>query len=561
MTARRVSVTDVVPLLGQLRSYSWRGVRGDVIAGFAVAVTLVPQALGYGQVAGLHPVVGLYTTVAATVVFALVTSTRLVAVGPSSTTAIMTYAAVSGRAGGDAHRVVALTACLALLTGVLLLLPGRLRGLTTFMSGPVVLGYLAGTAVQIMAGQVPTLLGVHVSSNRPMVKLWQVLTHLDTVHVVTAVVGVASLVALIVLKKALRTAPVLRAAPTPVVCAAAIVVSAVADLAGHGVALTGGVSGGLPVPAWPDVSTRDVWELLPTAAGIAMVASIEGVAVLRRTGPSDGQVSLVRESVAIGTASAASGFIGGFAPMASTQRTLTARSAGAHSQLYQLACAGFVVVALLTTGPVIALLPKTTLAAVVIVSASRLIDVAGFKELWRGWRAEALLALAAMVAVLGLGVLHGLLVAVILALLQLLRRVAWPHDMVLTVTEDGEPREAAPDESADTRVLIYRVDAPLFFANANRVHRRILTLAAARSPYPRYVVLDAEAVFHVDATGAEVLARLTADLREHHCELVLARARNTVLATLRANPYENGATRQMRAFPTVREAYAVLRTR
>ncbi|MFJ9865684.1 SulP family inorganic anion transporter [Streptomyces sp. NPDC101165] len=550
-----------VPLLGQLRRYSWRGVWGDLVAGFAVAVTLVPQALGYGQVAGLHSVTGLYTTVAATMVFALVTSTRLVAVGPSSTTAIMTYAAVSGRAGGDAHRAVALTACLALLTGVLLLLPGRLRGLATFMSGPVVLGYLAGTAVQIMTGQVPTLLGIHASSNRSMVKLWQVLTHLDTVHVATAVVGVASLVVLIILKKALRAGPVLRAAPTPVVCAAAIVVSAVADLAGHGVALTGGVSGGLPVPAWPDVSARDVWELLPTAAGIAMVASIEGVAVLRRTEPSEGQVSLVRESVAIGAASAASGFLGGFAPMASTQRTLTARSAGAHSQLYQLACAGFVVVALLTTGPVIALLPKTTLAAVVIVSASRLIDVAGFKELRQGWPAEAMLALAAMAAVLGLGVLHGLLVAVILALLQLLRRVAWPHNTVLTVTDDGEPHEAAPDESADTEVLIYRVDAPLFFANANRVHRRILALTAARSPYPRYVVLDTEAVFYVDATAAEVLARLTTDLRDHHCELVLARPRDTVLATLRANPYENGATRQLRAFPTVREAYAALRTR
>ncbi|MFJ9643544.1 SulP family inorganic anion transporter [Streptomyces sp. NPDC101206] len=157
MTARRVTVAHGFPLLGQLRHYSARRVGGDVVAGFSVAATLVPQALGYGQVAGLHPVAGLYTTVAATVVFALLTSTRLVAVGPSSTTAIMTYAAVSGRADGDAHRAVALTACLALLTGVLLLLPGRLRGLATFMSGPVVLGYLAGTAVQIMAGQVPTL--------------------------------------------------------------------------------------------------------------------------------------------------------------------------------------------------------------------------------------------------------------------------------------------------------------------------------------------------------------------------------------------------------------------
>ncbi|MEW1635894.1 SulP family inorganic anion transporter [Streptomyces sp. NPDC093801] len=556
-----MSAAQAVPLLGQLRRYSWRGVRGDVVAGFAVSVTLVPQALGYGQVAGLGPAAGLYTAVGAMVVFALVTSTRLVAVGPSSTMAIMTFAAVSGRSGGDARRAVALAACLALMTGVLLLLPGRLRGLTTFMSGPVVLGYLAGTAVQVMASQAGTLLGVPTHSDRPMVKLWEVLTNLDQVQAVTAVVGVSSLIALVVLKKVFHAVPALRAVPaTPVVCVVAITVSAAAGLAGHGVAMTGGISGGLPVPAWPQVSAGDVWALLPTAAGMAMIASIEGVAVLRRTAAAEGQVSLVRESVAVGVAGAGSGFLGGFAPMASTQRTLSAQGAGAHSQLFQLAGAGFVVVALLTTGPVIELLPKTVLAAVVIVSASNLIDVTGFAELWHGWRTEAVLAVATMVVVLALGVLNGLLVAVVLALLQLLRRVAWPHDAELAVTDDGAPHEVVPGESADTDVLIYRVDAPLFFANAGRIHERVLTLAAARSPYPRYVVLDAGAVFHVDATGAEILAQLTVDLRARDCELVLARPRDSVLATVRANPYQDGATRKLRTFPTVREAYAVLRT-
>ncbi|MGW4689495.1 SulP family inorganic anion transporter [Streptomyces sp. NPDC004244] len=557
-----MTAAEAVPLLGQLQRYSWRGVRGDVVAGFAVAVTLVPQGLGYGQVAGLAPVSGLYTAVAAMTVFALVTSTRLVAVGPSSTMAIMTYAAVSGRDGGDAHRAAALAACLALMTGALLLLPGRLRGLATFMSGPVVLGYLAGTAVQIMASQVGTLLGVPTHSHRPMVKLWEVLTQLDRVQVVTAVVGVSSLVALVVLKKVCHAVPALHAVPTtPVVCVAAIIVSAAADLAGHGVAMTGSISGGLPAPAWPGVTAGDVWALLPTAAGMAMIASIEGVAVLRRTAAFKEQVSLARESVAVGAAGAGAGLLGGFAPMASTQRTLSAQGAGARSQLYQLAGAGFVVVGLLTTGPVIELLPKTVLAAVVIVSASRLIDVRGFEEVWHGWRTEALLAAATTVAVLGLGVLHGLLVAVILALLQLLRRVAWPHDAVLAVTGDGTPHEVAPGESADADVLIYRVDAPLFFANAARTHQRILTLAADRPRYPRHVVLDAEAVFHVDATAAQVLAQLTVDLRARDCELVLARASEQVLATVRASPYQEGATRRLRAFPTVREAYAALRTR
>ncbi|MBJ6638670.1 STAS domain-containing protein [Streptomyces sp. DHE7-1] len=560
MTVNGRRVFSAVPLLGQLRRYTWAGARGDVVAGFAIAVTLVPQALGYGQVAGLHPVAGLYTAVGAMVLFALCTSCRLVAVGPSSTMAIMTFAAVSGRAGGEAHRTVALSACLALITGVLLLLPGRLRGLTAFMSGPVVLGYLAGTAVQVMASQVGTLLGVPTHSDRPMVKLWQVLTHLEQTQVVTAAVGVSSLIGLVVLKRVLRAVPALSAVPpTPVVCVIAVIVSAVADLAGHGVALTGVITGGLPAPSWPDVTARDAWELLPTAAGMAMIASIEGVAALRRTGVSEGRVSLVRESAALGAAGAGAGLLGGFAPMPSTQRTLSARSAGARSQLYQLAGACFVVVGLLSTGPVIGLLPKTVLAAVVMVSTSHLIDVTAFGELWRGWRREALLALATMVAVLGLGVLHGLLVAVVLALLQLLRRVTWPHDAVLAVTGDGRIHEVAPGESVDSDVLIYRVDAPLFFANAARVRYKVLGLVAARSPRPRYVVLDAGTVFHVDATAAEILAQLTVDLAERRCELVLARPREAVLATLRASPYSEGATRRLRVFPSVGEAHAALR--
>ncbi|SDM62669.1 high affinity sulphate transporter 1 [Streptomyces sp. cf386] len=557
-----MSLCDAVPLLGQLRHCSLRSVRGDVVAGFAVAVTLVPQGLGYGQLAGLPPVTGLYTAVGAMVVFALVTSTRLMAVGPSSTLAIMTFTAVTSRADGDAARAASLAACLALMTGALLLLPGRLRGLTSLLSAPVVLGYLAGTAVQIMASQVGKLLGVKTDSDHPMGKVWEVLTHLDQIQWVTAAVGLVSLLALVLLKPVFHAVSVLYAVPvTPVVCVAAVAVSAAADLASHGVAMTGRISGGLPAPNWPEVSAGDVWALLPAAAGMAMIASIEGTAALRRTAlPSGTPISLVRESAAMGAASAGAGALGGFAAMPSTQRTLSARGSGAHSQLFQLVCAGFVVVGVLTTGPVIALLPVSVLAAVVMVSASHLIDVVGFQRLWHGWRRESALALVTAASVMALGVLYGLLVAVILAFVQLLRRVAWPHDAVLVVPDDGRPpHEVDPDEAVSTDVLIYRVDAPLFFANAGRISQRVLTLAAARSPYPRYVVLDAEAVFYLDATATETLAQLAVDLRGRNCELVVARPREQVLATLRANTYQDGATQQLSVFPTVREAYAALR--
>lgn len=286
-----------------------------------------------------------------------------------------------------------------------------------------------------------------------------------------------------------------------------------------------------------------------------MIISIDAVDALRAAEAGSRQpASLARESLALGTASAGAAVLGGFAATAKDPQR------GAHSQLFQLVGAGFVVFALITGGPVIGLLPLTVLAAVIIVTGSRLIDVAGFVRLWRAWRGECVLALVAAVSVVALGVLQGLLVAVVLALGQLLRRTAWPRDAVLAVPDDGGvPHEVTPGEAAASDVLVYRVDAPLFFANVNRVHQRVLSLAADRTPYPRYVVLDAEAVFYLDSTAAEVLAQLTVGLREHGCEFVLARPRERVLAALRASPFREGATQQLRVFSSVREAYAALR--
>jgi SulP family sulfate permease len=192
-----------------------------------------------------------------------------------------------------------------------------------------------------------------------------------------------------------------------------------------------------------------------------------------------------------------------------------------------------------------------------VVSVPRLVDVPGFLRLWRGWRAEGVIALVTVVAVVGFGVLRGLLVAVVLAVLQMLRRAAHPHDAVLEITSPDEPaREMDEHGLPGSKVLIYRVDAPLFFGNIGRIGERIRALAAACGPDLRYLILDAEAVFYLDATAAETMAAVTVELRGRGCELLLARVRKPVLADLAANPYHEGATRGLRAFPSVRQAYA-----
>ncbi|MBB2910638.1 MFS superfamily sulfate permease-like transporter [Streptosporangium becharense] len=453
---------------------------------------------------------------------------------------------------------MALAAALSLLVGVCCLLMAALplQGVADFLSAPVMLGYLAGVGIEILAGQVSPLLGIPAPVPDPLGKLWYALTHLGQAGTPAATTGLAALATLVVLRRCLPGLPA-----GLVVCVLGITVSAAVGLAGRGVAVVGPAVGGLPMLAWPGVNVADLWALLLPAAGMALIASVETVSAVRQTGTDiGGRFSLDRETTALGGASLAAGMLSGFPPMASTSRTLSARGAGAQSQLFQLVAAGIVLFVLFTGGPLVALLPIPVLAAVVMMGVPRLIDVTGLLRLWRGWRAESMIALVAVVGVLALGVLRGLLIAVILSAGQLIRRAARPHESLIVVVDDDQPpRDLGEDASPHPDILIYRVDAPLFFANAGRIRQRILTLVTAREPYPRGVILDAEAVFYVDATAADALAQLTADLRALGCRLVLARVHEPVLAVLRANPYHDGATRNLPVFPGVRQAFTAMR--
>ncbi|WP_431897005.1 SulP family inorganic anion transporter [Nonomuraea sp. bgisy101] len=551
------SATRAIPLLGQLGQYSARSLRADIVAALVISVTLLPQALGYGALAGLPPAAGLYTALGAATVFALLTRTRFVSVGPSSTLALLTFSVVHERAGSDVARATALAAVLSLLMGMWCLVGAalRLQGFSDFLSAPVMLGYQAGVAVEVIAGQLGPLLGVATHGTDPLGKMWQVCTHLEQVKPFTAAMGLGAVVALVLLKRCVSALP-----GGLVVCLTAIALSAAFGLARYGVAVVGPVSGGPPSLARLYTSLEDVWALLIPAAGMALVASVETVSAVRRTTGSGEHVSLDRESAALGASSIASGALGGFPPMASTSRSLSARGAGAHSQLFSLVAAGIVVFVLFTGGPIMALLPMAVLSAIVIVGAPKLVDVPGFVRLWRSYRVESVIALISMAGVLAFGVLVGLLVAVVLSVAQLLRRAARPHDAVLSVTgDDGQAHELAGRPSPHPDILIYRADAPLFFANAAWIRQRLLTSVAAGSPPPRCVILDFEAVFYMDATAADVLAQLTLDLRALGCRVALARVHEPVLGQLRANPYHDGATQRLPVFPSVREAFTAMR--
>jgi sulfate permease, SulP family len=546
----------------KLRGYSWGALRSDLMAALIIAAAFIPQALAFGELAGLSPVAGLYTLIGAALGFSLLTSTRFVVVGPSATMAIMTFTAVHGRAAGNPARAEALAGLLAILVGLLCVALAwlRLRRISDLLSEPVMLGYLAGTGVVIFAGQLGVLIGVPAEGQGTLIKLWSVVTHLRQANPATAATGLTAVFLLLALQRYARRVPA-----SLVVLAAAAITSAAFDLAGRGVAVVGSVTGEFHAPRLSLITGADIRALLPAALGMALIAIIQMIVAIRQTtDPRAEPVPFAQEGTALGLAGVVSGLLGGFAATASVPKSMSVRSSRARSQMFQVTIAVIAAIPLISGGLLASVLPLAALAATLItVAVPRLIDVAGFRLLWRDWRVEALIAIAAAVGVVVLGVLEGVLIAVVLALGQLVYRAANPHDAVLAAPAPGEPvpgpgepvRAAGEDRLPRSAVLIYRIDAPLFFGNVRRVVERLLGLSAACGAELRYLILDAEMVFYLDASAADALAGLTKQLRGRGCELLLARTRAPVAAKLRANPYHHGATRDLREFPDVLQAY------
>lgn len=541
--------------LAQVRGYSWGALRSDLMAALIIAAGFIPQALAFGELAGLSPAAGLYTLIGAALAFGLLTSTRFVVVGPSATMAVMTFAAVHGRTGGNPAKAAALAGLLAILVGLLCVALAwlKLSRISDLLSEPVMLGYLAGSGIVIFAGQLGVLIGVRAKGQETLTKLWSVVTHLDQANPATAVIGLIAVFLLLVLQRYAK-----RVSASLVVLAVAAIASHAFDLAGRGVAVVGSVTGEFRIPRISLITGADVRALLPAAVSMALIAIVETIVAIRQTtDPRAEPVPFGQEGTALGVAGVVSGLVGGFAPTASAPKSMSVRSSRARSQLFQVTIAAIAAIPLISGGLLVSALPLTALAATLItVTVPRLIDVAGFRTLWRDWRVEALIGVAAAAGVVVLGVLEGVLVAVVLALGQLVYRAANPHDAVLAVPGPGEPaREVSEDRLPRSAVLTYRIDAPLFFGNVRRVAERLLKLSAACGPDLRYLILDAEMVFYLDASAADELAGLAEGLRGRGCELLLARARAPVAAKLRVNPYHHGATRDLRAFPDVRQAH------
>jgi len=514
----------VAPGLAQFRGYRRSWLRGDVMAGLTVAAYLVPQGMAYATLAGLAPVAGLWASLLPLLIYAVLGSSRYLSAGPESSTALMTASALAPLAAGDSGRYAMLAAALAGLVGVLCVAAGLLRlgFIADLLSRPVLIGYMAGVALIMVAGQLGRLTGTTVTGDGFIAEVRSLAHALPNVHWPTLALSAAVLAALLVLARIVPRAP----GPFIAVALASAAV-AVFSLDRHGIGVIGAVPEGLPPVGLSSVPLSDLATLAAASGGVALVAFSDSMLNARVFAARKGEtIDANAELRALGLCNMGSAVCHGFPVSSSASRTALGELAGARTQMYSLVALSLLLAVMLFAHGLLATFPTAALGAMVVYAAVRLIDIAAFRRLAKFRRSELILALLTACAVLIFGVLYGVLAAVGLSILDLLRRVARPHDSVLGfVPGVAGMHDIAdyPQAQLEPGLLVYRYDAPLFFANAEDFRTRAMAAVDANPDPVRWFVLNAEANVEVDLTALDAVDQLRRDLTRRGIVFAMAR--------------------------------------
>jgi sulfate permease, SulP family len=547
------------PNLSTLLHYQRGWLRGDVVAGITVAAYLVPQVMAYAEVAGLPAVVGLWAVVGPLLVYAVLGSSRQLSVGPESTTALMTAAAIGALGAGDPDRYASLAAALAIAVGVICLLGyvGRLGFLADLLSRPVLVGYLAGIAVLMVVSQLGKISGLPVEGDTPLEQAGYTLAHLDDVQPATVALSTAVLVMLLLGHHYRPRWP----SPLIAMLLAAAVV-AVWDLGRYGIDVVGDIPVGLPTPGLPDVDPGLVLELAVPALGVALVAYSDNVLTGRAFASRHREhLDANQEFLALGAANVASGLLSSFPVSSSGSRTVIGDALGSRTQLYSLVALAAVLVTMFFLSPVLAAFPMAALGGVVVYAAIRLVDVAELRRIARYRRSELVLALTTTAAVLVVGVLPGIAVAIGLSILDLLRKVARPHDGILGYVRDVPGMHDVDDYPEAQQVpglVVYRYDSPIFFANADDFASRALAAVDEADTPVEWFLLNAEANVEVDLTGVDALDEVRRTLADRGVVFAMARVKQDLRDLLAPSGFIDrvGEDRIFMTLPTAVSAYA-----
>ena len=513
-----------VPGIGALRTYERSWLRFDLIAGVVLAAILVPQGMAYAELAGLPAVTGLYTTIACLVGYALMGPSRILVLGPDSSVSPLIFAAIVPLVvvADDPATAIALAGMMAILVGLILigLGVGKLGFVADLLSKEVQVGYMNGLAIAIVVGQLPKLCGFSTDADGSIDELQSFVDGFAERNPTALWLGLATLAVLLVLPRLTRT--------IPAVLVAVIGATVITGLFDLDIATVGTLPEGLPRPALPWTSVSDVAPMLFAAVGITLVSLTDTMATSTAFAARRGEeVKPDQEVIGLGSANIAAGLFSGFAVSTSSSRTAVADQTGAKSQLTGLVGALMVALLLLFFNGLLKSLPQTALAAVVIAAAFSLVELATLRRYFEIRRSSFLLSLVATGGVVFFGVLQGILIAVVLSILLFFRRSWWPHGEVLGRIEgEGEWHSAHDGTVAEELpgIVVYRWEAPLFFANAGMFRQQVRQLARERNP--RWVILQCEAITDIDVTAAGVLEQLDVELNAQGINIAFVELRS-----------------------------------
>jgi SulP family sulfate permease len=529
----------ILPALRWLRTYNPRWFRADLAAGVTLAAYLLPAALGDASLAGLPPQAGLYACLFGGLTFWLFCSSRHTSITVTSAISLLIGSSLGSMAGGDPARYAAMAACTALLTGLIAFIAWLVRAgsAVSFISESVMIGFKAGVALHLASTQLPKLFGVKGGHGDFWERMHEFLRHIGETNIASLSLGGAALALLIIGKKLLPHKPV-----ALLVVVLGIAAATLFDFGAHGVKLLGAVPGGIPLPSIPLVSLSDVRELLPLALACFLLGAVETAAIGRMFAAKHGyRLDSNQEFLALAGANLASGLGQGFPISGGMSQSLVNESGGARTPISGLIASGIIlVVALFFTG-LLQNLPQPVLAAVVLMAVASLVKVKLLQRLWRFHRGEFLVALAALLGVLSVGLLKGVLVGATISMVLLIRRASTPHVAFLGRIPGARrfsDLSRHPDNVSIPGVLAFRVESGVVYFNAEHVFDSVIARIDA-SPEPiRVVICDLSTSPIVDVAGAEMFRTLHAELTKRGIAFRLVEARSSVRDMLRIEGVE-----------------------
>ncbi len=524
MKSENSKVQIGLPFFNMLRGYHRRWLKNDIAAGLSACIVMIPSVIAYAELVHLPPIAGLYAALAASIGYALFASSRHVIAGPDAAIGLLAGTAILPLALGDPSRMAMLAAELGLLSGVVLLLAARLNlgVIADLLSRPVLVGYLNGASLVLIATQLGKLFAIKSEGEDFFPLLFNLISKLQDSHWPTMVFGALLILLLLAI---VRWVPKMPGAL--VVSAVAISATYLFNLGEIGIALVGEVPSGIPsmeifVPRWSDISA-----LAPAAVAIAFLTFSDGVLLAQTFAEKHNyQVDPNQELVALGSANILASMWQGFPVSASQSRTSIVDATGGHSQVAQMvAAAGLLLFLLFLTG-LIALLPKVALGAILIMAAIGMLEFASLRNLYKVDRNEFTIAIGVMSAILIAGVVTGIIAGLLLSLIAVLVEISRPRDAVLKrLTKDGKFHDCLEEDEAEdvSGVIVYRLYAPLIFANARYVVKRIRELVEQTNDV-KWLIIDAQAITDMDVTAAQRFAELHRDMLGLGVEIKIADA-------------------------------------